>query len=195
MSACGVGVGHPSFPTSNPTHTAYFLRIHWYSNASDTTPFILAAWKGQWREVGLWVKVSEGGITPKMTGWVPMTLWEHQSLCSCPCLLLLSVSVCSSNCRGFESGLLGPASCECLPQWPALSPHFGQGFSFSILLKQMASHGLSCPHRKKQCVFCQIHLKRQTLGFPKSCLPPAASSEGTASAPLSLEVLELCLFC
>lgn len=112
--------------------------------------------------------VSDGGIPPKLTGWLPMALWDPQSLCSCPSSLLLCAS---SYCKGFDSGT--PRAhhreanlWECLPSGPALFPHFWQGFSFSILLKQMASLGCHA-HTGKQCVFCQIHLKRQTLGFPE----------------------------
>lgn len=116
---------------------------------------------------------------------------------SVPVLLSIlphSVSVLSS-CKGFDSGSPGSHHRD-PPYGPALLPHFGKDFSCSFLLKQVASHGLSCPCRKTMCLLPDS-LKTTNFRFPwESCLPPAGIHVfGTASAHLSLEALELGLFC
>lgn len=160
------GVKHPAFPPQIQTtlHTSWELVA--ILMLPYTIIFILVTRRGQHRQAGLWVMVSDGGTPPKMTGWLPRTSWDHQSLRCCPFSLLLYVSVISSDCKGFDSWSprshhRDPALHECLPRGPALLPHSGKAFHCQFCWNEQ--HHMGChAHTGKQYVSCQFHLKRQT---------------------------------
>lgn len=76
----------PSFPTSHPTHTSLFgSRLSFHSDVHQHNPFPLG---GLQRSTQRGRPVSHGrgagGVPPKVTGQMPVTLGGHPSLCSQP---------------------------------------------------------------------------------------------------------------
>lgn len=107
----------------------------------------------------------------------------------------------SSRFRGFDQELQCPTPesllCASASHEDLLClPTSAKDIHFQFCLEKKRQHMGCHMYPGKQCVFCQIHLKRQILGSPGSCLSPAVIRFfWTAWAGLSQEALELCLFC
>lgn len=129
------------------------------------------------------------GFPPKLTGCLPVALWDPQFLCS----YLLSLLLCVSYCKGFDSGtprfITERPTCRSVPpKWIcSISPLLAMIFIFNSA-ETNGIPWLSCPHRKTMC-FLPNSLKKTNFRIPwESRLPPAmihifgtSEPEGTAA--------------